>query len=183
MATAVGETGQAVDRNGHGLVEERALPPIAELARPMHRLAGYRINPRNSAPWRSSDITAIRLRRIDDETEHLVLAPRGTTLGWVDFAPDGSHLSYMVIRDTGVELWVVNVITGTPRPLTDASLNATWGNPCEWLSDSSGVLCRFRMSARGARIFRSGTQAAWKSCTKTWPRCPCIPGWTSRLRR
>jgi len=137
-------------RDTVALLEERAMPPIADLARPMHRLAGYRINPRNSAPWRSSDITAIRLRRIDDETEHLILAPWGTTLGWVDFAPDGSHLSYMVIRDTGVELWVVNVVTGTPRPLTDASLNATWGNPCEWLSDSSGVLCRFRMSARGA---------------------------------
>ena len=137
-------------RDAVALLEERAMRPIAELARPMHRLAGYRINPRNSAPWRRPDITAITLKRLDDDTERRILAPRGTTLGWARFAPDGRHLSYAVIRDTGVELWVADAATGAPRPLTDASLNATWGNPCEWLADSSGVLCRFRMSARGA---------------------------------
>ncbi len=134
------------------LLDARAMPGIAELARPMHRLAGYRINPRNSAPWRSPAITGMTLTPLDGSQtrKHRVVAPRGTTLGWPRFAPDGRHLSYAVIRDTGVELWVVDVSTGAPRPLTDASLNATWGDPCDWLADSSGVLCRFRMSARGA---------------------------------
>lgn len=134
------------------LLDARTMPGIAELALPMHRLAGYRINPRNSAPWRSPAITGVTLAPLDESQapEHRVVAPRGTTLGWPRFAPDGRHLSYAVIRDTGVELWVVDVTTGAPRPLTDASLNATWGDPCDWLADSSGVLCQFRMSARGA---------------------------------
>ena len=139
-------------------VEQRSMPPIGWLARPMHRLAGYRIDPRNSGPWRAPEIAALTVVRLaaaggarkagaDDVR---VLAPRGTTLGWPSFSPDGSHLSYAVLRDTGIELWVVDLSTGQPRPLTSASLNATWGNPCEWLADNSGVLCRFRMSARGA---------------------------------
>ena len=133
------------------LIERRLMPDIAELARPMHRLAGYRIDPRNSAPWRSPGVTAITLQPLDPgRASSRVVAPWGTTLGWARFAPDGRHLSYAVLRDTGVEQWVVDVGTGVPRPLTSASLNATWGEPCGWLPDSSGVLCRFRMSARGS---------------------------------
>ena len=134
------------------LLQRQNLPTIGELALPMHRLAGMRINPRNSTPWKSPSAISIALLPIDttSTSEIRVLAPRGTKLGWAQFSPSGSHLSYAVIRDTGVELWVIDLSTGTPRPLTDASLNATWGAPCEWLADSSGVLCRFRMSARGA---------------------------------
>ena len=130
--------------------QRRSLPPISELAKPMHRLAGLRINPRNNAPWQTPAIDRIVLTHLEDGTEHEILAPLGTTLAWVRFSPDGAYLSYAVIRDTGVELWVVETASGIPRPLTSASLNATWGNPCDWLADSSGVLCTFLMSARGA---------------------------------
>ena len=135
------------------LMERRSMPPISWQARPLERLAGYRIDPRNSGPWRAPETSALTIRRIDDEPADVGLridAPRGTTLGWSQFSPDGSHLSYAVLRDTGIELWVVDVASGKPRALTSASLNATWGNPCEWLFDSSGVLCRFRVPARGA---------------------------------
>ena len=139
------------NRDVVALLERRPMRSIAELARPMLRLAGYRIDPRNSAPWRSPGVTAITLQPLDPDREAArVVAPWGTTLGWARFAPDGRHLSYAVLRDTGVEQWVLDVGTGVPRPLTSASLNATWGEPCAWLADSSGVLCRFRMSARGS---------------------------------
>lgn len=139
-------------------VEQRSMPPIGWLARPLHRLAGYRIDPRNSGPWRAPEIAALTVTRLDadsapgaeDGNDVRVVAPRGTTLGWPIFSPDGSHLSYAVLRDTGIELWVIDLASGQPRPLTSAALNATWGNPCEWLADSGGVLCRFRMSARGS---------------------------------
>ena len=135
------------------LIEQRSMPPIGWLARPLERLAGYRIDPRNSGPWRAPEISALTIRGLEAggaEEAVRVEAPRGTTLGWPAFSPDGSHLSYAVIRDTGIELWVVDLAAGRPRALTGASLNAAWGNPCEWLFDSSGVLCRFRQSARGA---------------------------------
>ena len=150
------------------LVESRSMPPIAWLARPMHRLAGYRIDPRNSGPWSAPAITAMTIRPLDaagpstgngsgsgggataEDGGFRIVAPAGTTLGWPAFAPDGSHLSYAVLRDTGIELWVADLAARQPRPLTSAALNATWGNPCEWLADSSGVLCRFRQSARGS---------------------------------
>jgi len=146
------------NRKTIAFIERRGAPPIQWLARPMHRLAGYRIDPRNSGPWNAPAIQTIELQPISENngtpfalsSTTRILAPRGTSLGWPRFSPDGTHLSYAVIRDTGIELWAVDLSTGQPRPLTSASLNATWGNPCEWLGDSTGVLCRFRMSARGA---------------------------------
>ena len=144
------------DRNVLALIERGSAPSINWLARPMHRLAGYRIDPRNSGPWNAPNIVAIEIIPLGNGNNEApariktrVAAPRGTTLGWPRFSPDGTHLSYAVVRDTGIELWVVDLSSRQPRPLTSASLNATWGNPCEWLSDTSGVLCRFRMSARG----------------------------------
>ena len=135
------------------LTERRAMPPISWQARPLERLAGYRIDPRNSGPWRAPETAALTTRRIDGDADDAgvrIDAPRSATLGWPQFSPDGAHLSYAVLRDTGIELWVVDVASGRPRALTSASLNATWGGPCEWLFDSSGVLCRFRAPARGA---------------------------------
>ncbi|MYA09086.1 MAG: prolyl oligopeptidase family serine peptidase [Holophagales bacterium] len=135
------------------LTERRSMPPISWQARPLERLAGYRIDPRNSGPWRAPETAALTIRRVEEDasTEGIRIdAPHGTTLGWPQFSPDGSHLSYAVLRDTGIELWVIDIGSGKQRALTSASLNATWGNPCQWLFDSSGVLCRFRVPGRGA---------------------------------
>ena len=135
------------------LTERRSMPPISWQARPLERLAGYRIDPRNSGPWRAPETSALTIRRVDGEPVDgglRIEAPRGTTLGWPRFSPDGAHLSYGVLRDTGIELWILDIGSGKRRALTSASLNATWGNPCQWLFDSSGVLCRFRVPARGA---------------------------------
>ena len=126
------------------------VPEVAEEYR--RQLGGITINSRNNAPWRAPDIDGITVARLDvaEPSEFQILAPFGTTLGWLRFSPDGAWLSYVVIRDTGVEQWVAEIARGIPRPLTSASLNAAWGEPCQWLTDSSGMLCRFLVSGRGS---------------------------------
>ena len=125
-------------------------PEVAEEYR--RQLGGIAINGRNNAPWRAPDIDGITVARLDaaEPSEFQILAPFDTTLGWLRFSPDGAWLSYVVIRDTGVEQWVAEIARGIPRPLTSASLNAAWGEPCQWLTDSSGMLCRFLVSGRGS---------------------------------
>lgn len=124
--------------------------PAAVDERQLLELGGNRINGRNNTPWPAPDIDRLVLVRLADGAVHEVLAPFETSLGWVRFSPDGSYLSYVVIRDTGAEQWVLDIASGIPRPVTSASLNATWGEPCAWLRDGTRVLCRFVMSARGA---------------------------------
>ncbi len=124
--------------------------PAAVDERRLLELGGHRINGRNNTPWPAPDIDRIVVVRLADGAVHEVLAPFETSLGWVRFSPDGAYLSYVVIRDTGAEQWVLDIATGIPRPVTSASLNATRGEPCAWLRDGSRVLCRFVMSGRGA---------------------------------
>ena len=136
--------------NAAAFTERASLPNPPEERR--RELRGIAINTRNNAPWPAPDIAAITVVPLDaaDASEFQVLAPFDTTLGWLRFSPDGAWLSYVVVRDTGVEQWVAEISSGIPRPLTSASLNAAWGEPCRWLADSSGMLCRFVVSARGS---------------------------------
>lgn len=149
-ATPTPQTIVSPTRDTVVLTEQPSMPSIDALAQPMHRLAGFRINPRSKAPWRSPAISRLILVQVDSEVRDEILAPLGTTLGWVRYSPDGQWVSYAVIRENGVELWAVDTANGRPRAVTSAGLNAAQGNPCEWLSDSSGVLCKFLPSARGA---------------------------------
>ena len=132
------------------LLSRPAMPSIAELAQPMLRLAGYRLNPRTNGPQRPAGITRITLKGISDGAEHGFDAPRETSLGRVKFSPDGSRLMFTLTRYNGIEVWLMEVATGATRPLSDASINAAWGDPCDWLDENATVVCTFKASARGA---------------------------------
>jgi len=108
------------------------------------------INTRNNTAWPSQSIDQITVIEIERNLKHEILAPFNTTLGWIRYSPDERFLSYAVLRDTGLEQWVLDINSGIPRPLTSASLNATSGEPCQWLTNSAGMLCKFLRSARGS---------------------------------
>lgn len=129
---------------GHviALLERASMPSIAELAQPMHRLAGMRVNPRTNGPHRAQTLKAISLRSVADGSEIPITLPANPRLSWIGFSPDGLRFAFTHMRDTGIELWVGDP-TGQARAVSTASLNAMWGRPCEWLADSSALLCRF----------------------------------------
>ncbi len=132
------------------LLERASMPPIAELAGPMHRLAGLRINPRTNGPHRVQTLKGISLRSVADGAEIAVTLPPAPRLSWIGFSPDGARFAFTHTRDTGIELWMGDALTGEARAISTAGLNAVWGDPCEWLDDSSAMLCRFVPPSRGA---------------------------------
>ncbi len=137
-------------RDTVALLARPAMPSIAEVSRPMLRLAGFRLNPRTNGPHRSGGVNRITVKHLDDGAEHVFDAPSETSLGDFEYSPDGSQLLFTLTRYNGIEAWVMDTATGQPRPISDASINAAWGNPCDWLDEGSTVLCRFKASARGA---------------------------------
>jgi dipeptidyl aminopeptidase/acylaminoacyl peptidase len=145
LPAVVSPTGDTI-----AILSRPSMPALSELAQPMLRLAGYRINPRTNGPHRTAGLSRITIRRISDGTEHAFDAPRETSLGPPTFSPDGSRLLFLLTRYNGIEAWTMEVSTGQARPLSDTSINAAWGNPCNWLDDNATVICRFKASARGA---------------------------------
>ena len=90
-------------------------PPIAELAQPMLRLAGVRVNPANNAPHRTTGVFAIVLERIADGSEVKVTSPPDATLTAIGFSPDGRRFAFTAARPTGVSLWVADAATGQAK--------------------------------------------------------------------
>ncbi len=142
----------SVSPTGHviALLERTSMSTIAELAQPMLRLAGMRINPRTNGPHRAQLLKSISLRSVADGAEIKVTLPPNARLSWIGFSPDGKRFAFTHTRDTGIELWMADAATGQARAISAAALNAVWGRPCEWLADSTSLLCRFVPPSRGS---------------------------------
>jgi dipeptidyl aminopeptidase/acylaminoacyl peptidase len=132
------------------LTFHKAYPSIAELSQPMLRLAGSRVNPRNNGPHRASEIYAITLKKIADGSELKVMVPPQANLLNVRFSPDGSRLSFQNRKDDRIELWVADTVNGRSKLISGSDrLNATTGDPCDWLPDNTTLICELVPAGRG----------------------------------
>jgi len=132
------------------LLERASMPTIAELSQPMLRLAGLRINPRTNGPHLQTRLKGITLKTVADGSEAKVVVPADPALSWLGFSPDGKRLAFTHTRETGVELWVADAITGQAKAVSAATLNGVWDDPCAWNADGTTLLCRFIVPSRGA---------------------------------
>ncbi|HSP63030.1 MAG TPA: hypothetical protein VLQ90_08625, partial [Pyrinomonadaceae bacterium] len=132
------------------LAYRRNYPTIAELAQPMLRLAGARVNPKTNGPHRTANVFGITLKKIADGSEVKVAMPLQANLSNPRFSPDGSRLSFLNTKDNGIELWIVDVATGKAKMVSGTDrLNATSGDPCDWLRDNVTLICEFVPAGRG----------------------------------
>ena len=137
------------DRQWLLLLEQRSMPTIAELAQPMLRLAGNRINPRTTGPQLPGAITGLVLKRIVNGAERRIAVPAPAAFSFVSWAPGGRAVAFVQTRDAGLVLWVADPVTGQARALTGPTLNAADGAPCQWMPDGARLLCSFIPEGRG----------------------------------
>jgi dipeptidyl aminopeptidase/acylaminoacyl peptidase len=136
------------------------LPTIAELAQPELRLAGLRFNPRTDGPSRGRYDTSLEIQALPNSKAVPVSGlPEHAKMRFADWSPDGRKISFVNIsdakEDAGLSLWIVDVETAQARRLPGIALNGIFGPPCEWLSDSQGLVCRTVPAERGAAPVRS----------------------------
>jgi dipeptidyl aminopeptidase/acylaminoacyl peptidase len=132
------------------LTYRRPYPTIAELSQPILRLAGARVNPNTYGPQRTGNIYGITLKKISDGSELKVTVPSQANLSNVHFSPDGAHLSFLNTKSNGIELWIADTTSGRSRMISGTDrLNATTGDPCDWLRDNKAMVCTWVPSARG----------------------------------
>jgi dipeptidyl aminopeptidase/acylaminoacyl peptidase len=132
------------------LISAHPHPSIAELAQPMYRLAGTRINPKTNGPRLGGSIYKITLKTIATGADRTVTLPPQPRLSDVKFSPDGSHLSFLNTKDTAIEVWVTDVATGVSKLVSGTErANATTGDPCDWLNDNVTLVCEMVPAGRG----------------------------------
>ena len=139
------------DRSTLVLFQRSNLPSIAELAEPMVRLGGYRINPRNNGPANSrvSWLTGLSFQSVEGGATRTVALPEGARFTGASWSPDGQSLALLMDRPEGLALWVADVRTATAREVFGPRVNAATGAFLSWLPDSSGLLIRAVPSGRG----------------------------------
>jgi dipeptidyl aminopeptidase/acylaminoacyl peptidase len=138
------------------LTKARAYPTIAELAQPMLRLAGARVNPKTNGPHRASGlpgtgIHSIVLKKIEGGAETPVTLPPQARVSNLKFSPDGSKLAFLNTKETAIELWVADAATGSAKAVVTGAdrINATGGDPCDWLKDNLTMVCELVPASRG----------------------------------
>jgi dipeptidyl aminopeptidase/acylaminoacyl peptidase len=140
------------DRTTLALYDRSNLPPIAELAEPMVRLGGYRINPRNNgqANSRVTWLTGLSFQPVSGGAVRTVQLPANARFVSPSWSPDGKSVALLMDAPTGLELWVVDVASARARKLTEARVNAVTGSAFDWTPDSAALVARLTPQGRGA---------------------------------
>ena len=133
------------------LLYRRSMPTIAELAEPIHRIAGARINPKtNGRQQRGGSVIGITIKSLADGTETKVATPPAPNIGDVSFSNDGKRISFTNTKENGIELWVADAATGKSKLVSGADrLNGTSGDASDWLKDGATLLVQLVPSGRG----------------------------------
>ncbi len=134
------------------LLERPALPSVNELSQPELRLAGLRINPRNNDQSRSNHATGIRFVRLSDRTERVVAGlPANARIGEALWSPDGKRVAFSLVRETSIELMVVDLTNGMQaKRIVERPLNGAMGRAFSWFGDSKSLLVALIPQGRGA---------------------------------
>src|SRR5262245_61824633 len=117
-------------------------PPISDLAEPLLRLAGVRINPRTNGVHGSFYFVGYTLKKLPDGAEVAVQLPPGARVSAPRWNPSGTMFAFTNLTETSVELWVLDVATAKARRIEGVSLNPVLGYQWFWLPDQTTLLVK-----------------------------------------
>ncbi len=122
-------------------------PPVVDLAEPVLRLAGLRINPANNGPHRTARCVELTLHPLPDGKERPIAIPPNARITPPSWSPDGKQFAFLRYGSREVELWVGDAKRGSVRRLRGA-INAALGEPFQWMPDSHSLLCQTLSASR-----------------------------------
>ena len=131
------------------LTEPLRHPPIADVAQPMLRLAGLRINPNTNGPHPAFYFLSLTLQKVADGAATKIALPAGAKPGRPEWSGDGRYFAFPNTTAAGIELWVGEAATGKARKLPGVTVNAAAGDPHQWMPDGRTLLVRLVPAGRG----------------------------------
>ncbi|MBN2172478.1 MAG: S9 family peptidase [Candidatus Krumholzibacteriota bacterium] len=122
-------------------------PPLAEMAAPMHKLAGTRVNPAINGFHGQHGGTSPRLIRVAGGAETPLALPADAEVHDVAWTADGRRFALVVMHPDHLGLWVGSV-DGDVKRIGGLALNPLLGDAVQWLPDQKRLLVR-RVPERG----------------------------------
>ncbi|QQS43137.1 MAG: S9 family peptidase [Acidobacteriota bacterium] len=131
------------------LLEPLRYPPIADLAEPMLRLGGLRINPNTTSDHRQFYFTGLVFKDIDSGKETRVALPAGAKIINPRWTTDGKYIAAGNIAPQGIELWIIDTATAKATKIKDIHVNTTIGD-YRWMPDQRSLIVNLVRKDRGA---------------------------------
>lgn len=132
------------------LVADRmANPPLADLAQPMLRLAGIRINPITNGRHHPPRLTALHLVRVQDGKEQTIQLPQNAYLSAPEWSGDGQRFAFTNTTNNGIELWVGDVASASAHRIPGIKVNPILMEAVQWMPDSKTLLVKSVPQGRG----------------------------------
>jgi dipeptidyl aminopeptidase/acylaminoacyl peptidase len=114
-------------RDRIALLEPLRYPPISELAQPMLRLAGVRVNPNTNGQHRQTYSISLKLKNIADGRETAVALPPNAQIIQPQWSPDGKFIAAGNVTPTGVELWIIDAASAKATKIKNVYVNTAFG--------------------------------------------------------
>jgi dipeptidyl aminopeptidase/acylaminoacyl peptidase len=137
------------------LAQPLRYPPISELAQPMLRLAGLRINPNTNGQHRQPYFVALTLKNIADGRETSVTLPAGAQVISPNWSADGKYIAFGNQTLNGIELWILDTANAKAKMLKNVRVNTAFGK-FDWMSDQKSLLVNLVPAKRAAPPSASG---------------------------
>ena len=136
------------------LAEPLRYPPISELAQPMLRLAGLRINPNTNGQHRQLYFVKLSLKNISEGKETPISLPTGAQIISPNWSADGKYIAVGNVTSSGIELWIVETATAKATELKNVQVNTVFGG-FEWMPDQKSLIVNLVPSKRSAAPIKS----------------------------
>ena len=131
------------------LVEPSRNPPIADLAQPMMRLAGIRLDPKTNGPHAGREVQSLTVMRLPDGTQTRVATPTTGKLGRPVWSDDGVHFAFTNTTASTIELWIGSAVNAQVRKIEGVQINAMFPAPLRWMKDGKTILASTVAAGRG----------------------------------
>ena len=142
------------------LVDVRYYPSIAELAEPVLRLAGVRINPRVGCTQRRFVDTGLSIKPLDNAPMRRVELPDGASIDSPSWSHDGKRIAFSRDLDDQVQLWTADAATGKVKAIPGVQLNDVLFRDITWLRDNRHIIALLVPEGRGPRRRPPGLRSA-----------------------
>ena len=173
-AAAIPQTSISPAKDKILLLEPLSYPSIAELAQPMLRLAGLRINPNTNGAHRQPYAVKLTLKNIADGKETVVNLPNGAQVISPQWSADGKYVAAGNITPTGIELWIVETANAKATAIKNVRVNTAFGG-LSWMPDGKSLLVNLVSPKRGAA-------PSYQNLTPTAPNIQETTGKTGAIR-
>jgi dipeptidyl aminopeptidase/acylaminoacyl peptidase len=130
------------------LLEPLRYPPITELAQPMLRLAGLRINPNTTGQHRQFYYVKVTLKNVADGKETPVALPAGAQIISPAWSADGKYIAVGNVTPTGIDLWIIETATARAKMIKNLKVNTAFGS-WQWMPDQKTLLVNAVAKNRG----------------------------------